>query len=142
MTEEEDTFETDLLKASGNDFFKLLEQQLKTTIPNVVKNSLLFSEYSCAVVLAQFDDASINSIENDLKNNLSAEMLLEEESMETYLGRFVKCQEKFKFMDGHRKWFKIIADTCRMLLGKSVPSESSASTKPNEPSPLSEAHSN
>lgn len=130
MTEE---FKINFLKSSGNDFFNLLDQHLKATIPPLIKKNLMLSEYNCAIVLAKFDDASISSIEDNVKNNLDAEMLLEGETLKDYLGRFSKCQQKFKFMDGHRKCFSIIAETWRMFLGK---------TAPSEPTPPSEARGN
>lgn len=111
-----------ILTSSGTEFFAVLETELKAEIPQLIKNVLMFFEYNCAIVLARFDNGSINSLEDDLRNNFDADMLLEAERMENYLGRFVKCQRKFKFLDGQRKWFELIAETCRRFVGEIHPS--------------------
>lgn len=115
-----EAFKADFLKSSGNDFFQRLEQHLSVIIPPLIKNILMLFEYNCAIVLAKFDDESIRSIEDDMRNNFTAELLNDGESMEQYLGRFLKCQQKFKFMDGHRKWFTIISDVCKHFVGVTV----------------------
>ena len=117
----EELFKAKFLKSSGNDLFNLREEHLNTTIPAVVKNNLILAEYDRPIVLAKFDDAAIRSIEEDLRSNFDEKMMLVGETIEQYFGRFSKCQEKFKFVDGQRKWFSIITDTCRNFLGEIVP---------------------
>lgn len=113
-------FKTNFLKSSGNDFFYLQEQHLNATIPSLIKNNLILYEYCTAILLSKFDDESIRSMEDDIRNNFNSDTLVEGDSMEQYLGRFSKCQDKFKFMDGHRKWFTIITDACKNFVGETV----------------------
>lgn len=112
-----DEFPTNFLKSSGDDFFKLLEEHFKTSIPLLIKRVLSFCDYNCAIVLAKLDDASIISMEDDIRNSFNGGMLVEGETLDNYLGRFVKCQKEFKFLDGQRKWFGLIAETCRRSVG-------------------------
>lgn len=123
---------TTFLTSSGDDFFKLLEKHLKTEIPLLIKKVLSFCAYNCAIVLSKLDEASITSMENDLRESLDAVMLdPNTEKMEDFLGRFAKCQNKFKFMDGQRKWLEIIAKTCRRFVGKVEPTAAAVITRNN-----------
>lgn len=122
---------TNFLKSSGDNFFKLLEERFNATIPSLIKKTLIFCDYNCAIVLAKLDDASIISIEEDLRKNFNAGMLEAGETIDQYLGRFAKCQEKFTFLSGQRTWLELIAQTCQHFVGEIVPSQ--PATTANDP---------
>lgn len=97
--------------------FDLLEKEFKTKIPTLIRKVLQFFEYNCVIILARLDEASIGLIETNIRNDISADMLDPQEKLEDYLGRFSKCQQKFKFLDGQRKWLELIAEICRSFVG-------------------------
>lgn len=138
MVDDSECSESTILTLSGDNFFSVLQKELRADIPKVIKNILKLFDYNCAIVLARFDDASIISIEEDLRNNFSVEMLLEGETLADYLGRFEKCQKKFKFLDGQRKWFLLIAETCRCYVGnvpQSTPTTEGREIQPTDENP-------
>lgn len=120
------------LKSTGDNLFALLEKDLKIEIPTLIKNVLKFFDYNCAIILAKLDDPSISSIEQNVRKDISADILLPGEKIEDYLGRFTKCQEKFKFFDGQRKWLELIGQTCRRFVGDIDPPTPTV-TPPNVP---------
>lgn len=128
----DEQFSTNILKSSGDDFFKLLEEHFNASIPVLIKKNLIFCDYNCAIVIAKLDDASITSIEEDIRKNFNAEMMEAGETIAEYLGRFVKCQEKFSFLSGQRKWLEMIVEACRRFVGEPVPSQA-ADTIGNAP---------
>lgn len=111
-----DHIQPSILSLYGDEFFTALQGELKAEIPATIKYILSFFGHDCAIVLARFNGGSIDSIEGDLRA-LTDEMLLPGETMAQYLGRFVKCQSKFKFLDGQRKWFELITETCSRSVG-------------------------
>lgn len=99
----------------------LLDKELKTKIPTLIRNVLKIFEYNCVIILAKLDEASISSIETSIRSEIDADMLSPQEKLEDYLGRFSKCQQKFKFLDGQRKWLELIAETCRRIVDIDAP---------------------
>lgn len=101
-----------LLNCCGNEFFDKVENRIKTKIPVIVRNILAINDFDCAVVFSKFNNDTISELENYIKNVLHVDMLHPAETLDQYLGRYVKCQHKFVLSTGQKAMINVIAETC------------------------------
>lgn len=100
------------LNCAGNEFFDILEKNLRTKISKLIRNILIINDLDTSLIFATFNDNTIGDLENFTRNVLNINMLQGDETMADYLGRYVKCQEKFEFSYGQKLMIKMIADAC------------------------------
>lgn len=105
----------DILNCEGKTFFDNLEKHLKTKIQSVIRNILMINDLDTALVFATFTESVIGDLENFIRNVFNHNMLIGDESMANYLGRYADCKEQFTFSYGQKVVLKLIASTCKQL---------------------------
>ncbi|KAJ6628661.1 Germ cell nuclear acidic protein [Pseudolycoriella hygida] len=65
----------------------------------------------------------------NIRSDISADMMLPGERLEDFLGRFVQRQDKFEFLGAQRKWLELIAHTCRRYVGETDPNPRTTATE-------------
>ncbi len=105
----------DILNCDGKVFFDNLEKYLKTKIPPVIRNILMINDFDTALVFTTFDESVIGDLENFNRNVLNENMLIGDESMDDYLGRYAQCQDKFMFSSGQIRLLNLIASKCKQI---------------------------
>lgn len=114
MSDSEDNSEPELLKASGDQFFRCLEKQLKTSLPQYVINILKMNGFDNAFMMSKLVESKISDIEGFMRNEFASFMLPVDENVNDYLGVYKQCQNKFKFLCGHKTLLEIMRDTCKV----------------------------
>lgn len=125
-----------LKKATGREFFSLLEQHMNIKIPNWLINILILNGHDNVLILSKLDDTVINEIEIYMRDDFNMCLVEENKQIEDYLGIYKNSQSNFKFLSGHKLFLDELRRTC-LCLCESVHSAKSSVVGTNKGSNIS-----
>lgn len=114
MANTENNIEPEITEASGAQFFECLEKQLKTSLPDYIKNILQMNGFYNAFMMSKLVDSRISEIEEFMRTEFANFMISATEKIADYLGIYKDHQSKFKFLCGHKILLEIMRDACKV----------------------------
>lgn len=114
MANTEDDALIEITELSGDQFFKCLEKQLKTLLPDHIKKILKMNGFCNALMMSKLVDSKIIEIEEFMRTEFASYMIPAAEKIDDYLGIYKDHQNKFKFLCGHKVLLEIMRDACKV----------------------------
>lgn len=112
----ENNVEKNILTCTGSDFFDLIETQMNTVIPVVIRNVLMLNNNDGALVLSRVKDSDFEMLQDFMRTEFCKDIIPDDAVIADYLGIYSKCQQKFVFSRGHKILIEAIVEYCGTFL--------------------------